>query len=77
MHNSLSDNYVNINKGEEFYNQHADAILGIRASYAHALSPMERVLGHFQSDPVPMNVTINSQKTLVKKTINDNFVLQN
>ena len=42
--------------------QLADAILGIRASYAYTLSLVERVLGHFMWDPGPMSVTINRQK---------------
>lgn len=68
-------------------------ILGNRAGYAHALSPVERVLGHFKWNPSPMSVTIRRQKLilllkfacntdlgpkkLVAWSINDNFVLQN
>ena len=38
-------------------NQHAEAILGNRASYAHALSPMD------VWDPGPMNVRTSRQKS--------------
>ena len=37
-------------------NQHAEAISGNRASYAHALSPVD------VGDPGPMNVTTSRQK---------------
>ena len=37
-------------------------VLNACVSYAHALSPVERVLGHFLWDPGPMNVTISRQK---------------
>lgn len=43
-------------------NQQADAILGSRASYAHGLSPMKRVLGDLPWDIGPMNLTIRKQK---------------
>ena len=37
-------------KSLKINNQRADAILGSRASYAHALSPVKRVLGDFLWD---------------------------
>ena len=44
-------------------NQQADAILGSRASYAHGLSPVKRLLGDlFLWDIGPMNLTISKQK---------------
>ena len=36
-----------------------------RAFYAHALSPVERVLGHFLCDPGHINVTISRQKEMI------------
>jgi len=36
--------------------------LGTRDSYAHALSPVERVLGHFLWDPGLLNVALRRQK---------------
>ena len=49
-------------KTQTMNNQHSDAILVNRASYAHALSPVGRVLGHFLWDPGPMNETKSRQK---------------
>ena len=43
-------------------NQQTDAILGSRASYAHGLSPVKRVLGDLLWDIGPMNLTISKQK---------------
>ena len=43
-------------------NQQADAILGSRASYAHGLSPVKRLLGDLLWDIGPMNLTISKQK---------------
>ena len=40
----------------------ANFILGNLASYAHALSSVERALGHFLWDPDPINVSISRQK---------------
>ena len=48
---AAADNYEN-----------AGAILGTRDSYTHALSPVERVLGHFLWDPGLMNVALRRQK---------------
>lgn len=45
-------------------NQHSDAILVNRAKYAHALSLVERVLGHFLWDTGPLNVTKRTQKMI-------------
>ena len=41
-------------------NQHAEAISGNRASYAHALSPVD--VGDPLGDPGSMNVTTSRQK---------------
>lgn len=40
-------------KTQKIYNQHADAILGHRACYAHALNVVERDLDHLKWDTVP------------------------
>ena len=42
--------------------QHADAIMGNRGSYAHALSPVERDLGHTNYD-----CTTNYKKNYASK----------
>ena len=52
-------------KSLKINNQRADAILGSRASYAHALSPVKRVLGDFLWDIGPMNLTVSKQKKLI------------
>ena len=44
---------------------HGRRVVSKRASYAHALSPMERDLGYFLWDPVPLNVTISRQKIIL------------
>ena len=54
-------------KSQTINNLHADAILGNRASYAHALYSVQRVLGKvlgdFPCDPGPcMNAAISRQK---------------
>ena len=54
---SLSDNYKN-----SINNQIADVILSNRTSHAHALSPVERVRGHFLWEQGAVNVTISWQK---------------
>jgi len=50
-------------------NQHAEAILGNRASYAHALSPVD------MWNPGPMNATTSRQKNflLLKFASNTDF----
>ena len=49
-------------KTQTINKQHADTILGNRANYARASSPVERILVYLLWDQVPANVTIRGQK---------------
>ena len=75
-------------KTQTINNQQLDAILGNQDSYSQALTPVEKVLCHFLWVQGPMNVrrkklilllkfacnTDVRPKTLVARSINDNFV---
>ena len=58
----ISKERTPIKHGDNFNNRHEGTILGNGASYAHALSPVERVLGDFLWDQGLMNLIISRQK---------------
>ena len=75
-------------KTQTINNQQLDAILGNQDSYSHALTPVEKVLCHFPVGPrsdecaekkliLLLKLACNTDvrpKTLVERSINDNFV---
>ena len=67
----MSKNYIT----QTINNQHAITIVSKSTSYAHGLSSVERILGHFLGDPGPMDVTISRQKfdLLLKFTCNNDL----
>ena len=75
-------------KTQTINKQQLDAILGNQDSYSHALTPVEKVLCHFPVGPrshecaekkliLLLKLACNTDvrpKTLVERSINDNFV---